>query len=240
MNPALSDRLLPEKMLPEKRLSKRLLKVSALGCRPYAGVWQAMKTFVDQRHPATPDEAWVLQHPPVFTLGQAGKSEHLLEPGTIPVIHTDRGGQVTYHGPGQLVVYLLLDLKRMGINIREMVSGIEGAVVGLLDDYGLCGQSNPAAPGVYVAGAKVAALGLRVRRGYSYHGLSLNVDMDLSPFRRINPCGYVGLQVTDLKSLGIDTSAGTFADRLAGQLIDQLADKFGYDDVSRRQGMAGN
>ena len=169
-----------------------------LGLVEYAPTLAAMKTFTDSRDPDTPDELWLLQHPAVFTQGQAGRAEHLLAPGDIPVVQVDRGGQVTYHGPGQSVIYLLVDLRRLGLGVRDLVNAIERAVLDLLSEYGIEAATRPAAPGVYVAGAKIASLGLRVRRGCSYHGLALNVDMDLEPFQRINPCGYQGLQVTSM------------------------------------------
>lgn len=172
-----------------------------LGVVDYAPTLQAMKTFTDSRGDDTPDELWLLQHPPVFTQGQAGRAEHLLAPDDIPVIQVDRGGQVTYHGPGQWVIYLLVDLRRRGLGVRDLVDLIERSIVALLAEYGIEAAPDPAAPGVYVAGEKIASLGLRVRRGCSYHGLSLNVDMDLEPFRRINPCGHAGLQVTSMAML---------------------------------------
>ena len=180
-----------------------LLIAKQLGLQPYASTWQAMRDYTDQRTPSSPDQLWLLQHPPVFTLGQAGKPEHLLNPGDIPVLRTDRGGQVTYHGPGQLIVYLMLDLRRAKLGVRGLVTRLEQAVVSLLAEYGIAAVSRPDAPGVYVEGRKVASLGLRVRRGCSFHGLSLNVDMDLTPFSRINPCGYPGLEVTQLTNLGV-------------------------------------
>ena len=167
----------------------------------YAPTLQAMKTLTDARGENTPDELWLLQHPPVFTQGQAGRAEHLLAPGDIPVIQVDRGGQVTYHGPGQWVVYLMVDLRRRGLGVRDLVDMIERSIVALLAEYRIEAAPDPAAPGVYVAGEKIASLGLRVRRGCSYHGLSLNVDMDLEPFRRINPCGHAGLRVTSMATL---------------------------------------
>jgi lipoyl(octanoyl) transferase len=181
----------------------RILVTRSLGLRDYEPVWRAMRAFTDSRSADTPSELWLLQHPPVFTLGQAGKTEHLLAPGTIPVLKSDRGGQVTYHGPGQLVAYLLLDLRQAGVGVRALVRKIEAAVIDLLADYDIRAESRHEAPGVYVDDAKIAALGLRIRRGYSYHGLSLNVDMDLEPFSRINPCGYSGLAVTSMKALGV-------------------------------------
>jgi lipoyl(octanoyl) transferase len=169
-----------------------------LGKRAYEPVWQAMQRFTDGRGPDTPDEVWLVQHLPVFTQGQAGKSEHLLLPGDIPVVQVDRGGQVTYHGPGQLVVYLLLDVRRLGFGVRELVSRMELALIDLLASYNVPAAAKPDAPGVYVDGAKIASLGLRIRKGCSFHGLALNVDLDLQPFQRINPCGYAGLAMTRL------------------------------------------
>jgi lipoyl(octanoyl) transferase len=169
-----------------------------LGQVDYEPTWQAMQRFTNQRDAATADEIWLLQHPPVFTQGQAGKPEHLLLPGDIPVVQVDRGGQVTYHGPGQLVVYLLLDVRRSGLGVRELVSRIERSLIATLASYGVTANARPDAPGVYVDGAKIASLGLRIRNGRSFHGLALNVDMDLAPFRRINPCGYAGMAMTQL------------------------------------------
>ena len=181
-----------------------------LGLVAYEPTLQAMKDLTDSRTADDPDQLWLLQHPRVFTQGQAGKAEHLLAPGDIPVIQVDRGGQVTYHGPGQWVVYLMIDLRRRGWGVRKLVDTIERSIVLLLAEYGIDAAPRPEAPGVYVGGAKIASLGLRVRRGCSYHGLALNVDMDLEPFSRINPCGYRGLEVTSMARLlpgGVDTNA---------------------------------
>ena len=172
-----------------------------LGLVDYAPTLQAMKALTDSRDPNSPDELWLLQHPRVFTQGQAGKAEHVLAPGDIPVIQVDRGGQVTYHGPGQWVIYLMVDLRRQKMGVRDLVDLIEQSIVRLLAEHGITAAARADAPGVYVDGAKIAALGLRVRRGCSYHGLSLNVDMDLEPFQRINPCGYEGLRVTSMSRL---------------------------------------
>ncbi|MEH6569219.1 MAG: lipoyl(octanoyl) transferase LipB [Halioglobus sp.] len=169
-----------------------------LGLVDYEPTLQAMKEFTDSRGDETPDELWLLQHPRVFTQGQAGKAEHVLAPGDIPVIQVDRGGQVTYHGPGQWVLYLMVNLRRHELGVRALVTLIENSLVELLLEYGLVAAARPDAPGVYVGDDKIAALGLRVRKGCSYHGLALNVDMDLEPFGRINPCGYAGLQVTSM------------------------------------------
>ena len=172
-----------------------------LGLVDYAPTLQAMKDLTDTRGPEDPDQLWLLQHPRVFTQGQAGKAEHVLAPGDIPVIQVDRGGHVTYHGPGQWVLYLMIDLRRRSWGVRDLVNMIERSIVLLLAENGIAAAPKPEAPGVYVAAAKIASLGLRVRRGCSYHGLSLNVDMDLEPFGRINPCGYQGLEVTSMASL---------------------------------------
>jgi len=199
------------------------LLVRRRGLSDYSAAWAEMRAFTDGRTQDTPDELWLLQHPPVFTLGQAGRAEHLLDPGEIPVIQTDRGGQVTYHGPGQLVAYLLVDLRRGGLGVKGLVHLLEGAVIGLLAGYGIEAEARADAPGVYVAGAKIASLGLRVRRGCSYHGLSLNVDMDLTPFLRINPCGHPGLAVTQLADLGGPKDLRLVGDALAGEIARRLA-----------------
>ncbi len=176
-----------------------------LGMVDFASTFESMKVFTAERTQTTEDEIWLLQHPPVYTQGLSGKAEHVLDAGDIPVIHIDRGGQVTYHGPGQWIAYVLYDLRRAGMTIRELVERLEVAVVNLLADYGVAAYGDPGARGVYVQGRKIAALGLKVSRGRSYHGLSLNVDMDLSPFAGINPCGYEGLEVTSVaRELGAD------------------------------------
>lgn len=193
--------------------SSRSILIKKLGLRDYQETWQAMRDFTDQRTSTTASEICLLQHPPVFTQGQAGKEEHLLQPGDIPVIQTDRGGQVTYHGPGQMVAYVLLGLKSAGLGIRQLVNKLEESVVMLLAEQGIAAQSRQEAPGVYVGDAKIASLGLRVRRGYSYHGLALNIDMDLSPFERINPCGMSGLKVTQLTDIGYKGSIEQIEDR---------------------------
>ena len=177
------------------------LEIRRLGEAPYATTLDAMRDFTATRDTHTPDELWLLQHPAVYTQGVAGRAEHLLAPGDTPVIHVDRGGQVTYHGPGQWVLYLLIDLRRRGLGVRQLVTVIEESLIATLGVFGIDAEADPKAPGVYVRGAKIAALGLRVRRGCSYHGLSLNVDMDLEPFARINPCGYPDLAVTSMKAL---------------------------------------
>lgn len=198
------------------------LVVRRLGLADYAATWQAMQRFTAERGPLTPDEIWLLEHPPVFTLGQAGRIEHLKHDIGVPVVKVDRGGQITYHGPGQLVAYLLLDLGRRRLKVRELVSLIEQALIDLLAEYGIVSARRPGAPGVYVDDAKIAALGLRVRQGGCYHGLSLNVDMDLAPFAAIDPCGYSGLAVTRLRDLGVTEDIAAVATRLIDQLTRKL------------------
>ena len=201
----------------------RTILVKHLGLVDYVSTWQTMQDFTSQRDPQSDDEIWLLEHPPVYTQGLAGKPEHLLAATSIPVIKTDRGGQITYHGPGQLVAYVLYDLKRAGMSVRELVRRIEQALIDVLQDYGITASRKTSAPGVYVHGAKIAALGLRVRRGCSYHGLSFNVAMDLAPFSAINPCGYAGLEVTDLARLGVRASMSEVTNALTSQLITQLS-----------------
>jgi lipoyl(octanoyl) transferase len=178
------------------------LQVRHLGLIEYEPTWRAMQSFTTQRDAATADEIWFLEHPPVFTLGVSASRAHLLAPGDIPVVQIDRGGQVTYHGPGQLVVYPLIDLRRAALGVRDFVSALERAVIDLAADYGIAASARREAPGVYVEGRKLASVGVRVRRGGSYHGLALNVALDLAPFERINPCGYTGLLMTQLSELG--------------------------------------
>ncbi|MCQ4321903.1 lipoyl(octanoyl) transferase LipB [Stutzerimonas stutzeri] len=202
-----------------------LLGVRELGLVDYPVAWRAMQRFTNERQPDTVDEIWLLQHPPVFTQGQAGKAEHLLWPGDIPVIQADRGGQVTYHGPGQLVCYLMLDVRRLGFGVRALVSRIEQSLIDLLASYDVQALAKPDAPGVYVAGAKIASLGLRIRNGRSFHGLALNVDMDLEPFGRINPCGYAGMAMTQLADLVAGPVA--FAE-VGARLGEQLVRHLGY------------
>ncbi|MGY4532972.1 lipoyl(octanoyl) transferase [Pseudomonas sp. TE3786] len=193
-----------------------------LGQVPYEPTWHAMQHFTDARVVDTPDEVWLLEHPPVFTQGQAGKAEHVLFPGDIPVVKVDRGGQVTYHGPGQLVAYLLLDVRRSSLGVRELVSRIELSLIELLASYGVQAQAKADAPGVYVDGAKIASLGLRIRNGRSFHGLALNVDMDLQPFQRINPCGYAGMAMTQLSDLVGPIEFAEVSARLRAQLVTHL------------------
>ena len=192
------------------------------GLQPYEPVWRAMQTFTDARGPESADELWVVEHEPVFTLGQAGKWEHVLAPGNIPIVAVDRGGQVTYHGPGQIVAYPLIDLRRAGISVREFVTRIEQAIIDTLAHWNIGAARKDGAPGVYVAGAKVAALGLRVRRGCTFHGLAFNIDMDLEPFRRINPCGFQGLQVTQMLDLGGPSRLADVETVLIAELARQL------------------
>jgi lipoyl(octanoyl) transferase len=194
-----------------------------LGRVDYEPTWRAMQAFTSARTPDTQDEIWLLEHPPVFTLGQAGKREHVLTDLGIPIVAIDRGGQVTYHGPGQVVVYLLLDLKRLGYGVKELVSRLEQAVIDLLAEQGVVAQRLDGAPGVYVAGAKIAALGLRIRNGCSYHGLALNVAMDLTPYSSINPCGYEGMAVTQTSDLGISLTPDEIGTALVERLQTTLA-----------------
>ena len=197
-------------------------RVRELGRQPYEPVWRAMQRFTDARSVDTDDEIWMVEHEPVFTLGQAGKPEHVLAAGDIPVIHVDRGGQVTYHGPGQVVAYPLFDLKRLKLGVRQYVHGIEQAIIDTAADWNIHAERRAGAPGVYVAGAKLAALGIRVRRGRTFHGLAFNVGMDLAPFHRINPCGFQGLQVTSLQDLGGPSSLGAVKPALLGHLAAQF------------------
>jgi lipoyl(octanoyl) transferase len=211
-----------------------------LGRAEYVPTWQAMQRHVDARSGSTPDEIWFLEHPPTFTMGMNARAEHLLAPGDIPVVNIDRGGQVTYHGPGQLVVYPLLDLSRLGLGVRALVVAIERAIADTVAEWDIVAAGRRDAPGVYVAGRKLASIGLRIRRGHSYHGLALNVAMDLEPFRRINPCGYAGLEMTQLADLGgpadLPTVAQAFAPRLLAALgLDpQSATSTRWQDVRSR------
>jgi lipoyl(octanoyl) transferase len=200
------------------------LIVRSLGRQPYLETWEAMKSFTAQRDEHTSDELWCLEHPQVYTQGQAGKAEHILAPGDIPVIQVDRGGQVTYHGPGQLVVYLMIGLTRRKIGVRGLVDIIEQGLVRTLAELGITARPRPDAPGVYVGDAKIASLGLRVRRGCSFHGLALNVDMDMEPFRRINPCGYAGLAMCQIRDFVVPVSMGDIEKRLVAQLVSGLGD----------------
>lgn len=194
------------------------LTIKQIGMVDYLIAWQAMKDFTNIRTSDTRDEIWIMQHPPVYTLGIAGKPEHLLHENGIEVIKTDRGGQITYHGPGQLVAYLLLDMRRLKIGVRELVRRMENAVISLLKDYHIDAEGRVDAPGVYVSNAKIAALGLKIKRGFCYHGVALNIDMDLAPFSAINPCGYLGLKVTQTKNLGITDGLEILSTKFAEKL----------------------
>jgi lipoyl(octanoyl) transferase len=196
--------------------------VRHLGLVPYEPTWRAMQRFTDERDHATIDEIWMVEHPPVFTLGMNGKREHLLSPGDIPVVQIDRGGQVTYHGPGQLVIYPLIDLRRLGIGVRQLVVALENSVIAYVAGLGIAAKGSRDAPGVYVGGAKLASIGLRIRRGASYHGLALNVSLDLQPFERINVCGYRGLAVTRTADLCGVSDVRTAADGLTPHLLREL------------------
>lgn len=202
-----------------------------LGSQPYHAVWQAMRDFTDKRDRHSFDEVWRVEHEPIFTQGQAGKPEHVLTPGNIPIVKTDRGGQVTYHGPGQLVVYLLIDLKRRKLGIRQLVRHIEASVIQCLAWHGIHAQARCDAPGVYVDGAKICSLGLRVRRGCCYHGLALNHDMDLQPFTRINPCGFKQLPITQV----IDQHVQLTRDQLSTQLLNSLRQILGYNTLAHAE-----
>jgi lipoyl(octanoyl) transferase len=198
------------------------VRVKWLGRVPYEPTWRAMQALTDTRDANTPDELWLLEHEPVFTQGMNGKPEHVLAAGDIPVVQIDRGGQVTYHGPGQLVVYPLIDVRRAGLGVRDLVTGLERAAIDYAAQFGIVAECRANAPGVYVDGRKLASVGLRIRRGGSYHGLALNIDMDLAPFQRINPCGYAGLEMTQLAALGGETSVRRAADAFAPLLLARL------------------
>lgn len=208
------------------------LIVRHLGRQNYSTAFERMQLFTNERTLETPDEIWILEHDPVFTQGQAGKVEHLLNPGDIPVVQVDRGGQVTYHGPGQLIIYLLLDLKRNKLGVRELVTLMENAVVNLLSDHHVTSSAKPDAPGVYVDGQKICSLGLRVRKGRSFHGLALNIDMDLEPFLRINPCGYAGLEMTQLSYFDNKVDVET----IGTELVQYLSLMIGYNSHEMVQG----
>lgn len=216
------------KPLKSQAASCAVLHIRRLGLMDYEPVWRAMQAFTDSRDENTPDEIWLVEHPAVFTQGQAGKAEHILAPGDIPVIQVDRGGQVTYHGPGQIVAYTLIDIRRLELGVRELVAGIEDAILAVLDSYAVKAERLTGAPGIYVDGIKIASLGLRVRKGKSFHGLALNVDMDLEPFKRINPCGLLGMQVTNLSAF-----AQTDFQQVEDRLIASLCAVLGYNDRFR-------
>ncbi|GGZ46106.1 lipoyl(octanoyl) transferase [Shewanella chilikensis] len=215
-------------------LPDNTLHIRHLGNMDYETVWHAMQHYTDTRDEHSRDELWLVEHPPVFTQGQAGKSEHLLNTGDIPVIQVDRGGQVTYHGPGQLVAYPLINIKRRKLGVRQLVTDIEQSLVELLKRFDIPAYAKADAPGVYVEERKIASLGLRIRKGCSFHGLALNVDMDLAPFRRINPCGYAGLEMAQCKALG-----GPQSVEEAGQhLIETFSQRLGYEQTVHHQGLA--
>ena len=209
------------------------LIVRSLGLTDYVPVWEAMRVFTDSRQKNTLDEIWVTEHKRVFTQGQSGRPENIIDPGDIPVVLSDRGGQVTYHGPGQLVVYLMFDLRRMDLNVRVLVSGIEESIIDVLAGYSIGATRERDAPGVYVRGSKVGSLGLRVRRGCSFHGLSLNVAMDLEPFDRINPCGNVDLKMSQVKDCGGPSDLSVVAE----DLIDRLSSRFQFTSLDHRKGI---
>lgn len=212
------------------------LHIRHLGQQDYESVWHAMQQYTDTRNSDSPDELWIVEHPPVFTQGQAGKSEHILNAGDIPVIQVDRGGQVTYHGPGQLVVYPLLDIKRSKLGVRQLVTHIEQSIIDMLAKYDIQAYAKADAPGVYVNERKIASLGLRIRKGCSFHGLALNVDMDLAPFRRINPCGYAGLEMVQCKELdGPQTVV-----EAGEQLTITFSQLLGYQHLVHHQGLAAS
>jgi lipoyl(octanoyl) transferase len=209
--------------------NQKTILVRNLGRREYLGVWDLMKNFTDSRDKTTPDELWFVEHDPVFTQGLAGKAEHILAPGDIPVIQVDRGGQVTYHGPGQQVVYIMINLRRQSLGVRELVTAIENGIIGLLDKYDIKSAARVDAPGVYMLGGeKICSIGLRIRKGCSFHGLALNVDPDIEPFGRINPCGYSGLEITSMKLQNGQSDLEVIKDELANSLAHSL----GYENWS--------
>ncbi len=215
--------------------SQQTVIVRQLGRQPYEPIWRAMSEFTDNREQDTGDEFWLVEHEPVFTQGQAGKAEHILAPGDIPVVQVDRGGQVTYHGPGQQVVYFLINLRRKGMGVRELVSHIEQSVVDSLKEFGITANARPDAPGVYVPdGAKICSLGLRIRKGCSFHGLALNVNLDLEPFSRINPCGYAGMAVTNISEQGGPDNLK----QVEPTLIKHLMANLGYNSANIQSGLA--
>jgi len=199
-----------------------MIIVRSMGREDYEPLWRRMQSFTDTRDESTPDEIWFTEHPPVFTLGLNASREHLLDAGDIPVVQVDRGGQVTYHGPGQLMIYPLVDLKRAKIGVRDLVTGLERSIVDLVADYGIEGKARKDAPGVYVDSRKIASVGLRIRRGASFHGMALNINVDLAPFSQINPCGFSDLEVTDLRSLGISTDRESLRAAVERNLLGHL------------------
>ncbi|WP_391088089.1 lipoyl(octanoyl) transferase LipB [Vibrio sp. NH-UV-68] len=204
------------------------LVIKHLGRQDYEPIWQAMHNFTDNRTDNTPDEVWLVEHNPVFTQGQAGKAEHLLNTGDIPVVQSDRGGQVTYHGPGQLVAYFLINLRRKKLGVRDLVTHIENLVINTLKAYNIDAAARPDAPGVYVDGKKICSLGLRIRKGCSFHGLALNVNMDLAPFQRINPCGYAGMEMAQVSQLGGPDNIA----QVENKLVEELVALLGYEQVN--------
>ncbi|MCF6226771.1 MAG: lipoyl(octanoyl) transferase LipB [Xanthomonadales bacterium] len=217
---------------PVSAYEMNTLGVRDLGMRDYQPVWESMQQFTDSRGENSPDELWLLEHQPVFTQGQAGKAEHLLAPGDIPVLQVDRGGQVTYHGPGQLIAYPLLDIRRRKLSIRDMVHAIEQAIINTLADFEIQAERNPGAPGVYVGAAKIAALGLRIRKGCSFHGLSLNIDMNTEPFARINPCGFQGLEITQvIDQVPTQNRAELSLSKVKSVLVGKLLEELHYGGV---------
>lgn len=198
------------------------LRLRELGRAAYEPTWRAMQAFTATRGPEAEDELWIVEHPPIFTLGVSGRQSHVLAPGSIPVLSVDRGGQVTYHGPGQLVVYALVDLRRRGIGVRRMVSALENSVIRVLASHGIDAHARRWAPGVYISDAKIAAVGLRVRRGCTYHGLAFNIAMELEPFSRINPCGYAGLRITDLREQGVELPLDVAGQHVARMLAHEI------------------
>ncbi len=208
------------------------LVVNNLGLQDYKKTWQAMQDYTKNRDETSSDQLWVVEHPPVYTLGRNGKEEHIFAKSDIPIIKVDRGGQVTYHGPGQLIIYFLLDLHRLNLGVRELVTLIEDSIIALLNDYHVSAYSDKKAPGVYINKQKIAALGLRVSKGRTTHGLSLNINMDLTPFNNINPCGYKGLEVTQCQTQGIDDSLPIIANKLLHWLIIKLSSQTGFGRTS--------
>lgn len=202
--------------------------IKNLGLQPYEPIWQAMQSFTETRTADTPDEIWLLEHEPVFTLGRNGKKEHILSETNIPIIEIDRGGQVTYHGPGQLIVYLMIDIKRRGLGVRKLVTLIEQSIIDTLNEYQLSAKAKKEAPGVYIGDSKIAALGLRIKKGCSFHGLSLNLEMDLTPFKQINPCGYKNLEVIQLSDYIEDIDVSQVQQQLTFHLTRNLGYKYGY------------
>ena len=209
---------LPAENLPQSEI----VVVRTLGMQDYEPLWRGMQQFTESRSPLSPDEIWFTEHPPIFTLGLNANRDHLLAPGEIPVIQVDRGGQVTYHGPGQLMIYPLIDLKRASLGVRDLVTALEQSVIDLVAEHGIAAASRKDAPGVYVEGKKIASVGLRVRRGASYHGMAMNIDVDLEPFSRINPCGFSDLDVIDLTTLGIDAAPAEIQAQVQARLLRHL------------------